>query len=120
MNLSGESIRQWLAFYKLTPADIILVYDDMDIEKGTIKVRKTGGPGSHNGMKSVVHELSCTDFARIRVGIGKKEEQDGIDFVIGPLSEEEYTSLKPGIEKAAEAVEAILELGIDHAMNQYN
>ena len=58
MNLSGESIRQWLAFYKLTPADIILVYDDMDIEKGTIKVRKTGGPGSHNGMKSVVHELA--------------------------------------------------------------
>lgn len=120
MNLSGESIREWIAFYKLTPADIVVIYDDMDIEKGTIKVRKQGGPGSHNGMKSVVHELTSTDFARIRIGLGKKEEQDGIDFVIGPLSEEEYEKLKPGIEKAAEAVEAILKLGIDNAMNQYN
>ena len=77
-------------------------------------------PLKYEKQRSEVHELACTDFARIRVGIGKKEEQDGIDFVIGPLSEEEYTSLKPGIEKAAEAVEAILELGIDHAMNQYN
>lgn len=120
MNLSGESIREWIAFYKLTPADIVVIYDDMDIEKGTIKVRKQGGPGSHNGMKSVVHELTSTDFARIRIGIGKKGEQDGIDFVIGPLLEEEYEKLKPGIEKAAEAVEAILKFGIDHAMNQYN
>jgi len=120
MNLSGESVREWLAFYKLTPADMVIIYDDMDVEKGTIKIRKQGGPGSHNGMKSVVHELTTTDFARVRIGIGKREEQDGIDFVIGPLSEEEYSELKPGIEKAAKAVEGILKLGIDNAMNQYN
>lgn len=120
MNLSGESIREWLAFYKLTPKDLVVIYDDMDVEKGTIKIRKQGGPGSHNGMKSVVHEIGTTDFARIRIGLGEPEEESGVDFVIGPLKEEQYNQLKPGIEKATDAIETILKEGIDRAMNQFN
>ena len=120
MNLSGESIREWLAFYKLTPKDLVVIYDDMDVEKGTIKIRKQGGPGSHNGMKSVVHEIGTTGFARIRIGLGEPEEESGVDFVIGPLKEEQYNQLKPGIEKATDAIETILKEGIDRAMNQFN
>ena len=70
MNLSGESIIQFKQFYKIPPENIIVIYDDIDVDVGKIKIRKKGGPGSHNGMKSVVKELKSEDFPRIRVGIG--------------------------------------------------
>lgn len=90
MNLSGKSIIQVINFYKIIPEDICVIYDDMDITPGKIKIRKKGGPGSHNGMKSVVEELKCEEFARIRVGIGKPEfKDDSINYVIGNIPEEE-------------------------------
>ena len=101
--------------------NIIIIYDDIDIEPGTIKLRKKGGPGTHNGAKSVVHELSSEDFPRIRVGIGKPvDEYDAIDYVIGPLEEDVYQKLEQGIEKASEAVTEFLKSGIDNTMNKYN
>lgn len=121
MNLSGESVKEVVEFYNLKPEEIIVIYDDIDIEKGHIKIRKKGGAGSHNGMKSVVEELQSTDFARIRVGIGQPEfKSDMINYVIGKVSQEEQKILQQGVEKAAKAVEEILKNGIDIAMNKFN
>ena len=121
INLSGESVKEVAEFYNLKPEEIIVIYDDIDIEKGHIKIRKKGGAGSHNGMKSVVEELQSTDFARIRVGIGQPEfKSDMINYVIGKVSQEEQEILQQGVEKAAKAVEEILKNGIDIAMNKFN
>lgn len=121
MNLSGLAVREFVNFYKVEKEQLIVVYDDMDIEKGTMKIRKKGGPGSHNGMKSVVQELVTTDFPRIRIGIGTPEHKnDAINYVIGHVSSEEYEILQTGVEKASKAVEEIIKNGIDIAMNKYN
>ena len=121
MNLSGESVREIVDFYNIEPQNIIVIYDDIDIEKGHIKIRKKGGAGSHNGMKSVVQELGTTDFARIRVGIGQPEYKNNmINYVIGKVPEEEQKVLQEGVTKAAEAIEEILKNGIDIAMNKFN
>ena len=95
MNLSGKSIVQVVNFYKIPMENVFVIYDDIDIEPGKIKIRKKGSSGSHNGMKSVVAELQTEDFARIRVGIGKPEYKDDmINYVIGAIPEEERNILK--------------------------
>ena len=117
MNLSGESVKEVAEFYNLKPEEIIVIYDDIDIEKGYIKIRKKGGAGSHNGMKSVVEELQSTDFARIRVGIGQPEfKSDMINYVIGKVPQEEQEILQQGVEKAAKAVEEILKLQFERTI----
>ncbi len=121
MNLSGESIKEIMDFYNIEPEEIIIIYDDIDTEKGNIRIRKKGGPGSHNGMKSVVENLQTTNFGRIRVGIGQPQfKSDMINYVIGKISKEEQNILQEGVNKAAEAVEEILTKGIDIAMNDFN
>lgn len=144
MNLSGTAIRETMNFYKLSSKDIIVIYDDLDIEPGAIKIRKKGGPGTHNGMKSVVHEIGTEDFARIRVGIGMPQyknlthlhnqglwvgtrepccshnKNDLLNFILTKIPEEEYKVLETAIQKAAEAIGEIIKKGIDSAMNQYN
>lgn len=121
MNLSGKSISKIMNFYKIEPQNLIVIYDDMDIEVGNIKLRKKGGPGSHNGMKSVVSELNTTEFARIRVGIGKPiYKNDMINYVIGKVPQEEMDKLDKGTTMASEATIEIIKNGIDTAMNKYN
>lgn len=121
MNLSGKCIKRYIDFYKIDLSNVLVIYDDMDVEKGTIKVRKMGGPGTHNGMKSVVSELQSEEFPRVRVGIGRTDEPyEMIDYVIKPVSDEEYKLLDKGTEKAKEAVIEYIENGIDSAMNKYN
>lgn len=121
MNLSGESIKEVIDFYHINPEEILIIYDDMDTEKGNIRIRKKGGPGSHNGMKSIVENLQTTDFGRIRVGIGQPEyKNDMINYVIGKIPEEEQKKLQEGVNKAVEAIEEILKSGIDIAMNKFN
>lgn len=121
MNLSGESVKETIDFYHINPEEIIIIYDDIDTEKGNIRIRKKGGPGSHNGMKSIVENIQTTNFGRIRVGIGQPEyKNDMINYVIGKISEEEQKILQKGVNKAADAVEEILKSGIDIAMNKFN
>lgn len=121
MNLSGQAVREFVNFYKVEKEELIIIYDDMDIEVGTMKIRKKGGPGSHNGMKSVVQEIGNTDFPRVRIGIGTpKYKNDAINYVIGHLTEEEYEELQVGVEKASMAIEELVKSGIDIAMNKYN
>src|SRR5699024_11024198 len=108
-------------YYNIDTKDIIIIYDDMDIEKGTIKIRKKGGPGSHNGMKSIIDNLQTTEFARIRIGIGRPEyENDKINYVIGKITKEEQQILKKGTDLAAQAIPEIIKNGVDNAMNKYN
>ena len=121
MNLSGESVREVMDFYKITSDKIIVIYDDIDLEPGVIRIRKSGGPGTHNGMKSVVSRLNSEDFPRVRVGIGMPEfKGDLVNYVIGNITDEDYEELKKGINKASEAVASIIKDGIDMAMNKYN
>ena len=90
MNLSGDSLIEAMDYYNIDTKDIIIIYDDMDIEKGMIKIRKKGGSGTHNGMKSIVNMLNSQNFPRIRVGIGKPDDKnDMISYVIGHIPEEE-------------------------------
>ena len=121
INLSGESIKPMLDFYKVAPSNLLVIYDDIDVEPGKIKIRMKGGTGSHNGMKSVVSEVGTEEFPRVRVGIGQPIIKLAmIDYVIGYVPEEELKILNDGIEKAEEAVEEILKHGIDYAMNKFN
>ena len=121
MNLSGECIKQFVDFYKIQKEEILVIYDDMDIEPGKIKIRKKGGAGGHNGMKSIIKMLGTEEFARIRTGIGRPEHSgDDINYVIGAIPEEEIPKLQEGVEKAKEAVIEILKNGIDSAMNKLN
>ena len=121
MNLSGECIKQFVDFYKIPKEEILVIYDDMDIEPGKIKIRKKGGAGGHNGMKSIIQMLGTEEFARIRTGIGRsKHSGDDINYVIGAIPEEEIPKLEEGVEKAKEAVIEILSNGIDSAMNKLN
>ena len=120
MNLSGESVREAASFYKIDPENIIVVYDDIDLEPGTIRIRKFGGPGTHNGMKSIVNCLQSENFPRIRVGIGKPIEKDLVEYVIGAISKEDKKKLEEGIEKATNAVIDFLKNDLDFSMNKYN
>ena len=121
MNESGRSIIQAQNYFKIPIENIIVIHDDIDIEKGIVKLRKKGGPGTHNGMKSVVSELKSKDFPRVRIGIGKPVFKElMISYVIEKLKDEEYEKLKPAVNKAEEAVEEILKSGIDLAMNKCN
>ena len=121
MNLSGKSVLQFVNFYKIQLEDLIIIYDDVDIEISKIRIRKNGSPGSHNGMKSVTEELNSEDFPRIRVGIGKPEDgEDMISYVIGAIKEEDKEGLDKGVEKAFEAVVIALRENIDIAMNRLN
>lgn len=121
MNLSGKSIIQVINFYKIPLENVLIIYDDIDIEPGLIRIRKKGSSGSHNGMKSVVAELNSQDFPRIRVGIGKPNyNNDMINYVIGVVPKEEQIQLEEGTKKAKEAVIEVLKNGIDTAMNKFN
>ena len=121
MNLSGESIREIVDFYKIQTEDVILIYDDIDIDVGIIKIRKKGGPGTHNGMKSVIKHLGTGDFARVRVGIGSPQNKsDLINYVIGAISKEEQEKLDLSTTLAKEALIEIIKNDVNTAMNKFN
>jgi len=122
MNLSGESIASLAHFYKIdVPTELIVIYDDITLEPGNIRVRKKGSAGGHNGMKSIINLLGTEEFMRVRVGIGAKPpEMDLAAYVLSRFSKEEVPAAETGIERAADAVVSILTEGIDSAMNVFN
>lgn len=119
MNESGISIVQAKKFYKISNDKIIVIYDDVDIEVGKIRIREKGSANTHNGMKSVVKHLNTKEFVRIRVGIGKNDS-DIIQYVLEQIDKYSRKEIDKGIEKAAFAVEEILKTDIQTAMNKYN
>jgi len=121
MNLSGESVREIIEWYKVPVKNIIIIYDDIDLPVGKIRIRPKGSAGTHNGMRSVIYQIQSEDFPRIRIGIDKPPQNwDLADFVLSKFSTDERKSVEEAIANAAEAVEVILNSGIDKAMNRYN
>jgi len=121
MNLSGDSVIKFKKFYKVSNKNIIVIYDDIDLKLGDIRLKAKGSAGSHNGMKSVIENLKTEDFIRIRVGIGTpKDKQDIINYVIGQIPQTERKVLDQSIIKAKDSIIEILENGIDIAMNKFN
>ena len=119
MNLSGQSVREIMNFYKIPEENLIVIYDDFDLPIGSIRVRKSGGPGTHNRMKSVVQELGSRKFPRVRVGIGSSDGST-IQFVIGKVGKDEQQILNEAAEAAASAAADIIRIGIENAMNIHN
>jgi PTH1 family peptidyl-tRNA hydrolase len=121
MNLSGESIRELIDFYKLSHDDLLVIYDDLDLPAGDIKLRYKGGPGGHNGIKSILAHLGTEQFKRIKMGIGRPIYGDVISHVLGSFSKEEQTNLQEVVKKAAEASLSFLEeKDFTKVMNIYN
>ena len=121
MNLSGESVRAAADFYKVAPEEIIVIYDDISLEPGQLRVRKKGSAGGHNGMKNIIAHLGTQDFPRIRVGVGEKPAgMDLADYVLGRFSKGERELLEEAYKEGAQAAVAILCDGIESAMNQFN
>jgi peptidyl-tRNA hydrolase, PTH1 family len=121
MNLSGQAARELLRIYKLPPTALLVVYDDVDLPVGTIRLRERGGPGTHNGMRSLVDELDTTDFPRLRIGVGMPTNgQHLADYVLGLPTPEERTELDAAIDRAVEAIEILARRGIGAAMNACN
>ena len=125
MNLSGESVSAVSAFYKVSAEDILVIFDELDIPFGQIRLRKSGGPGTHNGMKSIVEKIGSREFPRLRFGIESRGEtapkqQDTTSFVLSPFTKEEQPILKETIKLATLAIETFLKEGIESAMNKHN
>ena len=121
MNLSGESVRAIMDFYKLTVDDLIVVYDDIDLDVGKIRIREKGSAGGHNGMKNIILHSGSQDFVRVRVGVGKKpEHMDLAGRVVSRFSREDLPFMRESCGKACDALEVILSDGAVAAMNRYN
>lgn len=122
MNLSGGPVREMLNFFKLDPAtQLIVVYDDIDLAPGQIRVRRQGSAGGHNGMKDIIRQIGTQTFARVKVGVGAKPQGwDLADYVLGRFSDADRKLVDEAIEKAADAVAKIAGGDIDAAMNAYN
>ena len=121
MNLSGETLIDIYNYYKIDMENIIVVYDDIDLDVGKIRIRKKGSGGTHNGMRSITKCLGSNDFPRVRVGVSKpRPGQDLADFVLSRFRKEESDDIELGLEKAAKAVDTMIRENIDLAMNKYN
>ena len=121
MNSSGESIRAAADYYKVDPEDILIVYDDISLAPGQLRIRAKGSAGGHNGIKSIIAHLGTQEFPRVKVGVGEKPARmDLADYVLGHFSKEEQATMDDAVKEAADAVCEIVNVGIAQAMNDHN
>ncbi|MBP0990857.1 MAG: aminoacyl-tRNA hydrolase [Oscillospiraceae bacterium] len=121
MNLSGEAVRDAMSFYKVPPERTIIIFDDVSLEQGRLRIRKKGSDGGHNGIKNIIYLTGSDDFPRIKIGIGgKPEEYDLKDWVLEKFSEDDEKIMQESYRKASQAVELMIEGKYDEAMNKYN
>lgn len=120
MNKSGESVQELVSFYKIPLENLVVIYDDIDLDPGRLRIRKKGSGGSHNGMRNIIRLLGDDEFPRIRIGVGRPEQQDLASFVLSQFQEEEKRDVADTIEKASKAAKTIVSEGLDVAMNLYN
>lgn len=122
MNLSGEAVQPAAAFYKIPPERVIIVCDDVAIPAGKLRIKRHGSAGGHNGLKSIISCLGTDEFPRVKIGVGSPEnpEYDMIDWVIGKITDKESDEILAAAKRADEALDAIIRLGIDAAMNKFN
>lgn len=122
MNLSGKSVLQLSAYYQIPPQKIIVLFDDISLEPGRLRIRSDGSAGGHNGIKSIISELGSQDFPRVKIGVGAKAhaEQDLADWVLSGFSASEEKALVSALERAAEAALCIMDSGVPESANRYN
>jgi peptidyl-tRNA hydrolase, PTH1 family len=120
MNDSGQAVAPLSRWFKIPPERIMVVYDDLDLPVGRVRLRPGGSSGGHHGIESIIAHLGTREFNRLRIGIGRPEFGDPIDYVLNDISREQEPALAEGCEVAARAIECFLERGIREAMNQYN
>ena len=122
MNLSGTALQAMMNWYKILPRELLVIFDDMDLPVGKIRIRNKGGHGGHRGMMSIIEQLGVSDFARIRIGIGRPEipGYDSADWVLGRFSGDEEKAINDVVIKAAEAARHIIKEGAEAAMNKFN
>ena len=121
MNLSGESVREAAQFYKIPPERVLVIYDDVSLPVGKLRVRPSGSAGGHNGIKNIIAHLGTQSFPRVKIGVAAPgEEGDMVDWVIGVPSQAERKILAESFEKAVEAAECIITDGCQKAMNRFN
>jgi len=121
MNLSGESVSEALRYLPLEISDVLVVLDEMDIPRGKLRLRKSGGHAGHNGLRSIVEALGSSDFPRIRVGVGRPlEGREPTGHLLGKLPKDEKSQLSATIELAVDALDAVLADGFETAMNRFN
>ena len=121
MNLSGESVREAADFYKVDPEHIIVIYDDISLDVGQLRIRKKGSAGGHNGIKNIIAHLGTQEFPRIKVGVGAKPpKMDLADYVLSRFGAEEQKIMDEAFGEAAEAAVMMMTTGAERAMNHYN
>ena len=122
MNLSGRSVLQLSAYFNVPPQRIIVMFDDISLEPGRLRIRNDGSAGGHNGIKSIISELGSQDFPRVKIGVGSKPtpEYDLADWVLSSFSALEEKALGPALERAADAALCIMEQGVPEAANRFN
>ena len=122
MNLSGESVRSVVDFYKADPeTEVLIIYDDVSLDVGQLRIRKKGSAGGHNGIKSIISHLGTSTFPRIKEGVGEKPKgYDLADYVLGKFSKAEQEVMRDGYKNAVDAVALIVQDNIDKAMNDFN
>ena len=121
MNNSGEGIAYLIARFAVTPQDMVIIYDEMDLPPGKIRVRPEGGAGGHNGIRSIISTLSTQNFPRVRVGIGKPPPGlDAMNYVLGAFPPEEKPVIEEAVTTVAAVVACLVQEGIEKAMNRYN
>lgn len=121
MNLSGESVRELMDYYKAEDHELIVIYDDISLDPGQLRIRMKGSAGGHNGIKNIIAHLGTQEFWRIKVGIGEKPKGwDLADYVLSRFQGEEKDAMEEAFDKAAEAVKVMITEGINEAMNKYN
>lgn len=122
MNLSGESVRAIIDYYKVdVETELVVISDDISLLPGQLRIRKRGSAGGHNGLKNIIQHVGGDNFQRIRMGVGEKpKEYDLVDWVLGHFNKEDRKAVDEAIQKAVQAVEIILTDGADAAMNEFN
>lgn len=121
-NLSGECIADLLGYFKISPQRLIVVHDELDIEAGRLRIKQGGGDAGNRGVRSIAEALGSSEFVRVRIGIGRPadSDEDNKDYLLRPMNAAERQALTSSVERAASAVEAIAESGLERAMNRFN
>ena len=120
MNLSGEALSLVMNYYKIKPEDVLIVYDDLAIDLGTLRFKGSGSDGGHNGIKSIIQHIGTNKVARLKVGIGPQPPIPSENFVLGNFSKEQMPILKETLKTAVEAIEFYFKNGMEKAQNKYN
>lgn len=121
MNLSGESVRELVQFYKAAPEELIVIYDDISLEPGQLRIRPKGSAGGHNGIKNIISHLGTEEFPRIKIGVGEKPAGwDLKDYVLGRFPADTEPLIREALKRASAACEVMIREGIEAAMNEFN